>query len=254
MKILQFPLLAGLAAAPAARACHRRRRRALGRGRRPVRRHHRRLARQFLYRRVDRAKNGADGGALRAARRRLQDRRIWRGPAAALQDVRNVAIHPGFSMQAMTAHRATADVALAAARCAAQGQGRIVARHAAIFRSWPAAASPSPASASPSAATARAAAPFASLAWSRPASPARCKFAWSIPWARARATGSAPAPAIPAARCSKTSQGGPAIVGVVSWSTGPNGAAGCGGMTGVTPLTLYRDWILQTARQWGSAL
>ncbi len=29
-----------------------------------------------------------------------------------LQDVRSVAIHPGFSMQAMTAHRATADVAL----------------------------------------------------------------------------------------------------------------------------------------------
>jgi hypothetical protein len=25
-------------------------------------------------------------------------------------------------------------------------------------------------------------------------------------------------------------------------------------MTGVTPLTLYRDWILQTARQWGFAL
>lgn len=48
--------------------------------------------------------------------------------------------------------------------------------------------------------------------------------------------------------------GGPVIVGVVSWSTGPNGTAGCGGMTGVTPLTLYRDWILQTARQWGSAL
>ena len=35
-------------------------------------------------------------------------------------------------------------------------------------------------------------------------------------------------------------QGGPVIVGVVSWSTGPNGSAGCGGMTGVTPLTLYR--------------
>ena len=49
-------------------------------------------------------------------------------------------------------------------------------------------------------------------------------------------------------------QGGPVIVGVVSWSTGPNGTAGCGGLTGVTPLTLYRDWILQTARQWGSAL
>jgi len=47
---------------------------------------------------------------------------------------------------------------------------------------------------------------------------------------------------------------GPAIIGVVSWSTGPNGSAGCGGLTGVTPLTLYRDWILQTARQWGFAL
>ncbi len=49
-------------------------------------------------------------------------------------------------------------------------------------------------------------------------------------------------------------QGGSVIVGVVSWSTGPNNAAGCGGLTGVTPLTLYRDWIVQTARQWGSAL
>jgi hypothetical protein len=49
-------------------------------------------------------------------------------------------------------------------------------------------------------------------------------------------------------------QAGPAIVGVVSWSTGPNGSAGCGGLTGVTPLTLYRDWIVRTARQWGFAL
>jgi secreted trypsin-like serine protease len=48
--------------------------------------------------------------------------------------------------------------------------------------------------------------------------------------------------------------GGPAIVGVVSWSTGPNGSDGCGGITGVTPLTLYRDWVLRTARQWGAAL
>jgi len=48
-------------------------------------------------------------------------------------------------------------------------------------------------------------------------------------------------------------QSGPAIVGVVSWSTGPNGAAGCGGITGVTPLTIYRDWVMQTARQWGAS-
>jgi secreted trypsin-like serine protease len=47
-------------------------------------------------------------------------------------------------------------------------------------------------------------------------------------------------------------QGGRAvIVGVVSWSTGANNSDGCGGLTGVTPLTLYREWIVQTARGWG---
>ncbi len=44
------------------------------------------------------------------------------------------------------------------------------------------------------------------------------------------------------------------VTGVVSWSTGANNSAGCGGLTGVTPLTLYRDWILKTARSWGAAL
>ena len=29
--------------------------------------------------------------------------------------------------------------------------------------------------------------------------------------------------------------------------------AGCGGITGVTPLTLYRDWLMQTALQWGAS-
>jgi secreted trypsin-like serine protease len=47
---------------------------------------------------------------------------------------------------------------------------------------------------------------------------------------------------------------GPIIVGIISWSTGAGGSAGCGGMTGATPLTLYRDWIVQTARQWGMPL
>jgi secreted trypsin-like serine protease len=44
------------------------------------------------------------------------------------------------------------------------------------------------------------------------------------------------------------------IVGLVSWSTGPNNSDGCGGLTGVTPLTLYRDWILQTSAKFGSTL
>lgn len=45
-----------------------------------------------------------------------------------------------------------------------------------------------------------------------------------------------------------------AIVGVVSWSTGPKLSAGCGGLTGVTPLVRYRDWILETARTLGSPI
>jgi secreted trypsin-like serine protease len=50
-------------------------------------------------------------------------------------------------------------------------------------------------------------------------------------------------------------QGGRAvIVGVVSWSTGPNNSDGCGGLTGITPLTLYRDWIMRTAAKFGSPL
>jgi secreted trypsin-like serine protease len=44
------------------------------------------------------------------------------------------------------------------------------------------------------------------------------------------------------------------IIGVVSWSTGPNMTAGCGGLTGVTPIALYRQWIEQTARRLGSPL
>ena len=47
---------------------------------------------------------------------------------------------------------------------------------------------------------------------------------------------------------------GTALIGVVSWSTGPNMSDGCGGLTGVTPLTLYRGWIVETARKLGSAV
>jgi Trypsin len=45
---------------------------------------------------------------------------------------------------------------------------------------------------------------------------------------------------------------GPLVIGVVSWSTAPQDEEGCGGLTGVTPLMLYRDWILDTARKYNS--
>jgi hypothetical protein len=47
---------------------------------------------------------------------------------------------------------------------------------------------------------------------------------------------------------------GLAIYGVMSWSTGPNGEGGCGGLTGVTPLELYRGWIEEQAKRMGSAV
>jgi hypothetical protein len=45
-----------------------------------------------------------------------------------------------------------------------------------------------------------------------------------------------------------------AVIGVVTWSTAPNDEEGCGGLTGVTPLLLYRSWIVDTARKFNSPL
>ena len=44
------------------------------------------------------------------------------------------------------------------------------------------------------------------------------------------------------------------VIGVVSWSTGPKLSEGCGGLTGVTPLARYRDWIVQAAGKLGSPI
>ena len=66
----------------------------------------------------------------------------------------------------------------------------------------------------------KSAARSASPVWSRPAGRARCRSVWSIPWAGARArvgacTGDSGGPVF------EDKEGGPVIVGVVSWSTGP---------------------------------
>ena len=45
-----------------------------------------------------------------------------------------------------------------------------------------------------------------------------------------------------------------AVIGVVSWSTGPKNSDGCGGLTGVTPLTRYQSWIVEQAKRMGSPL
>jgi hypothetical protein len=47
---------------------------------------------------------------------------------------------------------------------------------------------------------------------------------------------------------------GPLVIGVVSWSTGPQNEEGCGGLTGLTPLLNYRSWVIDTARRFGSPI
>jgi hypothetical protein len=170
-----------------------------------------------------------------------------------LRDVKRVAIDPGFQMQAMLAHRATADVALLQLEIPAKG--KIPAQLAAPLQPI-----------SPGAKF--------TIAGIGVTVRGDGKSGGIIRSARLVATGNPGSlqirlvdPATNGAReglgaCTGDSggpvfedqQGGPAIIGVISWSTGPNGSGGCGGLTGVTPLTLYRDWILQTARQWGFAL
>jgi secreted trypsin-like serine protease len=61
-------------------------------------------------------------------------------------------------------------------------------------------------------------------------------------------TGDSGAPAF------REENGNLAVIGVVSWSTGPKLTAGCGGLTGVTPIIRYRTWILDTARALGSPI
>jgi len=50
------------------------------------------------------------------------------------------------------------------------------------------------------------------------------------------------------------SDGRLAVLGLMSWATGPALSTGCGGLTGVTPIVRYRDWVIKTAAAMGSAL
>lgn len=170
-----------------------------------------------------------------------------------LKTVRRVAVHPGFSMQSILAHRATADVALLEMEAPA---GDRVPAALGVPQSPLAAGN------------------AFTVAGIGVAIPGDGKSGGVVRAAPLVATGTPGTlqirlvdPATQGARpglggCTGDS-GGPAfemqaqgqvLIGVISWSTGPNLGDGCGGMTGVTPLTLYRDWVVQTARQWGMPL
>ena len=170
-----------------------------------------------------------------------------------LLDVRRVAIHPQFNVKGIRAHRASADVALlqlnapmaaktpaplgapnepitAGARFSVAGIG--VTRHGD----------------GKSGGTIRAATLAAT------GQPGRLQIRLVDPATNNTRDGLGACTGDSGAPVFEEQNGRSVIVGVVSWSTGANNTAGCGGLTGVTPLTLYRDWILKTVRGWGGAM
>jgi secreted trypsin-like serine protease len=170
-----------------------------------------------------------------------------------LQDVRSVAIHPGFKMQAMLAHRATADVALLQLDSSAKGKvaSTLGAPNIPIVvgsRFTIAGIGVTVRGDGKSGGTIRVAGLIAT------GKPGTLQIRLVDPVGQGTRDGLGACTGDSGGPVFEDKQTGPAIIGVVSWSTGPNGSAGCGGLTGVTPLTLYRDWLLQTARQWGAGL
>jgi Trypsin len=168
-----------------------------------------------------------------------------------LRGVKNIADHPGFNMQTMLAHRATADVSLLQLETPKQNSSPIGAP------AMPLAAGNSFTIAGigvtvrgdgKSGGVVRSAALVAT------GQPGTLQIRLVDPAGGNTRAGLGACTGDSGGPVFEDQPSGPVIIGVMSWSTGPNGSAGCGGMTGVTPLTLYRDWILQTARQWGLPL
>jgi hypothetical protein len=170
-----------------------------------------------------------------------------------LRDVKSVAIHPGFNMQAIQAHRATADVALLQLEVLAQGKSvaTLGAPQMPIMpgsRFTIAGIGVTIRGQGNSGGIIRAAGLIAT------GKPGTLQIRLVDPLTLGAQDGLGACTGDSGGPVFEDLPGGPTIVGIISWSTGPNGSSGCGGLTGVTPLTLYRDWILKTARQWGFGL
>lgn len=170
-----------------------------------------------------------------------------------LQNVRTVAIHPNFNMQAMQSHRATADVALLQLEIPLKGKSTVPVGAPNVpiqvgSRFTIAGIGVTMRGEGKSGGATRVAALVAT------SQPGTLQIRLVDPVTNGVRDGIGACTGDSGGPVFEDRPNGPVLVGVISWSTGPSGAAGCGGLTGVTPLTLYRDWILQTARSWGAAL
>jgi secreted trypsin-like serine protease len=170
-----------------------------------------------------------------------------------LRDVERVAVHPGFQMQVMLAHRATADVALLQLALPAKGKSSAVLGIPQLpltpgNKFTIAGIGVTVRGDGKSGGVVRAAGLIAT------GKPGTLQIRLVDPAAQGTQEGLGACTGDSGGPVFEDREGAPVIIGVISWSTGANGSAGCGGLTGVTPLTLYRDWIFETARQWGFAL
>jgi secreted trypsin-like serine protease len=170
-----------------------------------------------------------------------------------LHDVRTIAIHPAFNMQAIIAHRASADLALLQLEAAPQAkQPAVLAVPQVPIVVGSAFSIAGVGVAIPGKGNSGGTVLVAGLvATGRPGT---LQIRLVDPVGQGTKDGLGACTGDSGGPVFEDRQGRPVVVGVISWSTGPNGGAGCGGLTGVTPLTLYREWILQTARGWGSAM
>jgi len=164
---------------------------------------------------------------------------------------RRIATHPQYSAQAMASHRATADIALlqlpapmAGKSTSPLGAPRIPIVPGARFTIAGIGAS-SPGGSDVG--TVRAAGLVAT------GKPGTLQVRLVDPLTNNKSAGMGGCTGDSGAPVFEDQNGRSIIVGVVSWSTGPDNSAGCGGLTGVTPFTLYREWIVTTARGWGAA-
>jgi secreted trypsin-like serine protease len=170
-----------------------------------------------------------------------------------LQDVKTVAVHPGFQMSEMLAHRATADVALLQLEIPAKGKSpsRIGIPQFPISAGTAFTIAGIGVTIRGDGKSGGAIRTAALVATGRPGT---LQIRLVDPLTQGARDGLGACTGDSGGPVFEDQEAGPTIIGVISWSTGPQGSAGCGGLTGVTPLTLYRDWILKTARQWGFAL
>jgi secreted trypsin-like serine protease len=165
-----------------------------------------------------------------------------------LHDVRRVASHPQFAAAALNAHRASADLALLQLAKPLNAQPLPIATP-----TLPLAASQSfrvigiGVTVRGDGATGGIARAATLVATSKPgtlqirlvdAATANAKPGLGA------CTGDSGAPVL------QQQNGASVVVGLVSWSTGPNNSAGCGGLTGATPLTQYQEWIERTIAAW----